>query len=99
MIIGNEKSPNNNQFLKNNFNKKPQQASRNINTNINANINLNTSLLTKDIKNYQYSNPLDNNDMSNKSLAMVKDRYEKGLISLEEFQKKCETIRKNREKY
>ena len=41
-------------------------------------------------------NPLDNNDISNQALSMLKQRYESGLISIDEFKKGCERINKNK---
>ena len=41
-------------------------------------------------------NPLNNNDMSNQELSMLKQRYESGLISIDEFKKGCEKINKNK---
>ena len=89
MIIGNNNDFNsnlNNNFLNNNF------------PNRNQTINQpDTSLLTGDLSTFAHTNPMDNNQMYDKSLAMLKERYDKKLISLDEFSKGCEQIRKNRQ--
>ena len=41
--------------------------------------------ITDDIKEKKYTNVLDKNDMADKSLAMLKERYSQGLISLDEL--------------
>jgi predicted metalloendopeptidase len=40
-----------------------------------------------------YNNISNKNDMTNKSFAMLQERYNKGLISLDEFNKKCNKLR------
>ena len=44
------------------------------------------------------ANVMDKNDMADKSFAMLHERYEKGLISLEEFTKQCNKLNKLRQK-
>lgn len=85
MIIGN-----NNNFSKNPFLNNKQNNHTNNTNNINT--------LTEDISYFKYTNPKNKNDMCDKSLAMIKDRYEKKLITLDEFKKQSEKIRKFREK-
>ena len=41
---------------------------------------------------------MDKNDMADKSFAMLHERYENGLISLEEFTKQCNKLNKIRQK-
>ena len=83
MIIGN----NNNNFSKNPFlNNKQNNRTNNINT------------LTEDISQFKYTNPKDRDAMCDKSLAMLKDRYEKKLITLDEFKRQSDKIRKFRGK-
>lgn len=85
MIIGNNNPNNNtNKFINSTFN----------NTNNNK-----PDLLTKDLNAYKYTDPANKKDMYDKSLAILQQRYENNLISLDEFRKKCETIRKNRDKF
>lgn len=88
MIIGNNSNfSNNNHFLNNNFNNnKP------------VNNNFNNNSLTKDLSSFKYTDPKNKNDMYDKSLAMLKERYDNNLITLDEFNRKCNLIRKNREK-
>ncbi len=82
MIIGN-----NNNFSKNPFlNNKQNNHTNNINT------------LTEDISQFKYTNPKDRDAMCDKSLAMLKDRYEKKLITLDEFKRQSDKIRKFRGK-
>ncbi len=83
MIIGNN----------NNFSKNPFLNNKQKNNNINS---INT--LTEDISQFKYTNPKDKNAMCDKSLAMLKDRYEKKLITLDEFKRQSDKIRKFREK-
>ncbi len=86
MIIGN-----NNNFSKNPFLNNKQNNHTNHNTN-----NINT--LSEDISHFKYTNPKDKDAMCDKSLAMIKDRYEKKLITLDEFKRQSDKIRKFREK-
>ncbi len=46
----------------------------------------------EDIKSINHSNPLSKNDMRKKSVAMLQERLDNGLISLEEFNKKCKDL-------
>lgn len=39
------------------------------------------------------------NEMADKSLAILQDRLNQGLISMDEFHQKCEQIQKQRENY
>jgi hypothetical protein len=39
------------------------------------------------------------NEMADKSLAILQDRLNQGLISMDEFHQKCEQINKQRENY
>lgn len=87
MIIGNNSNNFNNSFLNNNKMKNNQ-----------TNNNFNPNLLAKNLDHFKYTDPTNKNDMCDKSLAMLQDRYEKKLITIEQFQKQCERIRKNRGK-
>ena len=53
---------------------------------------------TDDINQKQYTNVLSKNDMADKSLAMLQERYRQGLISLDEFTKQCNKLNKIRRK-
>lgn len=86
MIIGNN----------NNFSKNPFLNNKQNNNNNNSINSINT--LTEDISQFKYTNPKDKNAMCDKSLAMLKDRYEKKLITLDEFKRQSDKIRKFREK-
>ena len=84
MIIGNNQ--NNNSF-NNNFNNKWHSVNENS-----QNKQQNRNVFVKDIKEQKYSNPMNNNDMYDKSLAMLHERLEKNLITMEEFNKKCSEL-------
>ena len=64
-------------------NKNQQQSQKNI--------------FTKDIKTQQHINPLNKNDMADKTLALLHERLKQGSISLEEFNNQCEKLGKNRQ--
>ena len=83
MIIGNTNPNNNTNFLKNNNNNKPNTPVNTIKEKTAAQIN---------------ANVMDKNDMADKSFAMLHERYENGLISLEEFTKQCNKLNKIRQK-
>lgn len=94
MIIGKDKLTNNNAF-----------ATRDINNNNNINIpkpleNKPTTnfknVFTKEISQYKYSNPSNTNDMRDKALASLNDRLSKGTITMDEFQKQCANLNKNK---
>ena len=53
---------------------------------------------TEDLSNYSHTSANDEIAMYDKSLAMLKERYQKGLISSEEFNKKCSAIGKKKAK-
>lgn len=49
-------------------------------------------------KTNKYSNVNSKHEMADKSFAMLQERYNNGLISLEEFTKKCNQLNKMRQK-
>ena len=49
-----------------------------------------------DVSAYRYANPLDSERMHEKSLAMLQDRLDKGLISMEEFNAQLKRITRNK---
>ncbi len=91
MIIGNNNFNNSN----NNFENKFKRYNDNANL---SNNNQNKNVFVKNIQDQKYTNPMNNNDMYDKSLAMLHERLSKGLISLDEFNKKCEMLGKKRSK-
>lgn len=97
MIIGNnfnrDNLTNNTSFE--NVNIKENQTENN---NYQSEANINQNVFTRNIKTISHSNPLDKKDMSDKSLAMLHERLENGLITIEEFNKKCEQLGKLRNK-
>ncbi|MBR2998108.1 MAG: hypothetical protein IKF37_03410 [Bacilli bacterium] len=92
MIIGNNN--NLNSFKANNYN--PVQ-NNNPNNNLNNNPS-NNNIMNNDKAYLKNSNATNKNDMLDKSFAMLQERYNNGLISLEEFNKKCNQINKMRNK-
>lgn len=103
MLLGNNFKNNNNQsrlskpignhFENNQFINKNQEFQQSINHNITE-----KNIFTNDIKTKQHINPLNKNDMADKTLALLHERLEQGTISLNEFNKQCEILRKNRQK-
>ena len=53
---------------------------------------------TEDLSSYSHTSANDEIAMYDKSLAMLKERYQKGLIDADEFNKKCEEIGKKKAK-
>ncbi len=91
MIIGNNNDFKNNNFLntKNNFKTKFNQYKNNEKTN-------HKNIFVKDIKEQVYTNVNNRDDMYNKSLAMLNERLNNGLISLDEFNKQVKELLKNK---
>ncbi len=90
MIIGNN---NNNNFNKNiEFQNKLKLDTKKENKKGFKNI------FIKKLSSFGFSNTKNSDDMYDKSLAMLNERLEKGTISLEEFNKKCNSIAKKRNK-
>ena len=85
MIIGNNNFNNNN--FTNKFNRIKKEGERNKER-------LNPTLVDK--KSFNYSNTKSKQQMADKSFAMLQDRYNNGLISLEEFTRKCNNLEKQR---
>ena len=71
-----------------------------INHNMNQNFNseVNPKPFTDDIHKKQYTDVTSKNEMADKSFAMLQERYNNGLISLEEFTKQCNKLNKLRRK-
>lgn len=82
MIIGGNNSFNNKKFEKTNFSDLHKKEKRNV--------------FTNNLASYRYANPLDSEKMYEKSLAMLQDRLDKGLISMEEFNNQVKKIARNR---
>ena len=85
MIIGNNNFNNNN--FTNKFNRIKKEGERHKKR-------LNPTLVDK--KAFNYSNTKSKQQMADKSFAMLQDRYNNGLISLEEFTRKCNNLEKQR---
>lgn len=73
----------------NDFNKK-----LNILQEENKKMILNKNPYIEDIKTINHADPVSNKDMRTKSLAMLQERLDKGLITLEEFNRKCKALSK-----
>ena len=52
----------------------------------------------KDDKAMNYANVNSKHEMADKSFAMLQERLNNGLISLEEFNKKCQQLNRRRQK-
>lgn len=97
MLLGNNNNQNFSNPLKNNFENtgfvnKNHEFQQNINQQMNQ-----KNIFTNDIKTQQHINPINKNDMSDKTLALLHERLQKGTISLDEFNKQCEILGKKRQ--
>lgn len=101
MLLGNNFNNNNsnkfaqpmgNQFENTGFVNKNHEFQQNINQ-----ANNQKNIFTNDIKTQQHINPLNKNDMADKTLALLHERLKQGSISLEEFNKRCEELGKKRQ--
>ena len=88
MIIGNNNSFNNDNV---NFNNKFRAIKENSMNNKQNNV----SFLDDT---HKYTNINSKNDVADKSFQILKDRLDKGLISFDEFNKRCQSINKTRQK-
>ncbi len=84
MIIGNNNYNTNTNFMKNN-------------TPSNSN-NVPKQTLPEKKAAQINANVMNKNDIADKSFAMLQERYENGLISIEEFTKQCNKLNKLRQK-
>lgn len=93
MIIGNNNPINKNQ---NNFYNNSLKEKNNFETKYNRlkNDTKNHNIFVEDIHSQVHSNPTSSKDMNAKALAMLQERLNKGLISLDEFNKQCTKLRK-----
>lgn len=95
MIIGNNN--NNQSFAKPLGNHFENGQFKNQNNTFQQNMKNNRkNIFTKDIKTNQHINPVNKNDMADKTLALLHERLEKGSISLDEFTRQCELLGKRR---
>lgn len=83
MIIGRNNSFNNKRFEKTNFSNLHKETEK-------------KNIFTNDVSAYRYANPLDSDKMHEKALAMLQDRLDKGLISMEEFNVQLKRITRNK---
>ena len=98
MLLGNNfnNNPNaikplGNSFENNQFTNKNHTFQQNINLSNNK-----KNIFTHDLKTQQHINPINKNDMADKTLAILHQRLEQGSISLEEFNKRCTELGKKR---
>ena len=92
MLIGSGNNFNGNNFsnqMKNNFNKENPYKQ-------NQNNGKRDFGFKEDINTYKYTNPSDEIAMYDKSIAMLHERLDKKLISIDEFNKQCEKIGKQK---
>lgn len=90
MIIGNNNNNNINNQLKPNINHKFNNQNNNINKKNNQWNNINHTP--------KYYNVNSTKDMHEKSFDMLQERLNNGLITLDEFNKKCNELNKLRQK-
>ena len=83
MIIGN-----NTNFKKTTFNQKMDTIKNNNDIYTKSNVNP----FVEDVNSQKYNNASDTKNMNNKRLAMLHERLEKGLITVEQFSKECKKI-------
>ncbi len=62
-----------------------------------GNISADNNLLTKEISTFAHTDPTNTQDMADKSVAMLQQRYKNRLINSDSFYKKCNDIAKNRQ--
>ena len=82
-----------------NFNNVTNRNKTFDNSNINTNkktIITNNAFVT-DMAHQKHTNPNNNNDMSDRALSILHERLKSGIITLEEFNKKCNIIGKKRQ--
>lgn len=93
MIIGNNRNDNkfkDNNFLNDNFETKFNQYKDN------SKITKKKNIFVKDIKEQAHTNVNSQDDMYNKSLAMLNERLKNGLITLEEFNRQVKELARKR---
>ena len=95
MLIGNNN--NGNKFFLNKKMTNNDDFNKNLNSlNQANNKTFDKNIFVEDIKTISHSNPTSRKDMRNKSLAMLQSRLENGLITLEEFNRKCHELDKDK---
>lgn len=103
MLIGgnnfnNNKLNTNTQFEQNRFQKSNAQVEQNQQI-LSSKANFKDNTFTEDLSTFKHTNATNNNDMYDKSLAMLHERLDNNLITLEEFNKKCEQLGKKRQQF
>lgn len=63
----------------------------------NQNIPMRKNVFVQDIKEQKYSNSADTHGMQDRTLAMLHERLENGTITMEEFNRKCMQLGRQRE--
>lgn len=85
----------------NNFNKNNSinmnQSFNNQNINNQQKVIPTNNAFVTDMAHQKYTNPNDNKGMSDRALSILHERLRNGTITLEEFNKKCNAIGKNRQ--
>ena len=95
MIIGNNFPKNNNNFTNQSF--KPYTTNQDKKFK-NTNQKKSPMMMEEGMKSTHFYDVTSKTDMADKSYAMLKERYQNGLITLEEINKKCNQINKLRKK-
>ena len=95
MIIGNNNYRKNSNFINTNHNINQNNPEKNdINNNITQNNNKIPSSNTQNIM--QNSNIMNSEDMKNRAFAMLNERLKNGTITIDEFNKKCKQLGKQK---
>ena len=84
---------NDNNFKKTTFDQKLNQIKENNDLYTNSNVNP----FVEDVNSMTYNNASDTENMNNKRLAMLHERLEQGLITVEQFSKECKKINNSNE--
>lgn len=95
MIIGNNNNNNINNMNKqnNSFNQRLTRLKEDNKIN-----DLKKNMFIEDNTINKHTDPTNQNDMYDKTLAMLNERLQKGTITLEEFNKKCSILGQKRQK-
>ena len=92
MIIGNN---NKNNFNQPSFNTNFNQRFNTVKENEAKNNQVNTKL-NDNLQSFAHSDITSKNEMNDKAFAMLQERFNNGLISVEEFNRKCNELNNRR---
>ncbi len=95
MIIGNNSNDNS---FNNPLSEENQFKTRMDNIKQANELNMYNDGLIDNVNSPRFNNPLDQDQMSDKTLSMLHERLNQGLISLDDFNRKCNELGKKRNK-